>query len=122
MSRPLRGHKVSKLVEAVLSTLRTAPSCPGSRGFTTTFENGLAAACLRGQGISCSGPTTISSLSFRMFMLVFLVCHVLNYGYAENNNNDDNNKKKRQQWGSGVPWCPVLVSFCVGVLGCDALE
>lgn len=30
----------------------------------------------------------ISSLSFRMFMLVFPVCHVLNYEYA------DNNKKK----------------------------
>lgn len=27
----------------------------------------------------------ISSLSFRMFMLVFPVCHVLNYEYAEKN-------------------------------------
>lgn len=76
------------------------------------FENGLAAACLRGRGSGRSGLTTISSLSFRMFMLVFPVCHVLNYEYAENNNNDDNNdnnKKKKQQLeqGIGVPWCPV---------------
>lgn len=42
----------------------------------------------------------ISSLSFRMFMFVFPVCHVLNYEYAENNN-----KKQQQQQhnaGSGV--------------------
>lgn len=26
-------------------------------------------------------------------MLVFPVCHVLNYEYAENNNNTDNNNK-----------------------------
>lgn len=32
------------------------------------------------------GHVMISSLSFRMFMLVFPVCHVLNYEYAENNN------------------------------------
>lgn len=95
MSRPLRGHKVSELVDVVLSTRRTATSCPASRCDIMIFENGLAAACLRGRGSGRSGRTTISSLSFRMFMLVFPVCHVLNYEYAENNNNDDNDDNKK---------------------------
>lgn len=75
--------------------LRTAMSCPASRCFIMTFENDLTAACLRGQGSGRLGRATISSLSFRMFMLVFPVCHVLNYEYAENNNNDNNNNNKK---------------------------
>lgn len=38
----------------------------------------------------------ISSLSFRMFMFVFPVCHVLNYEYAENNNKKNNNNNTMQ--------------------------
>lgn len=35
-----------------------------------------------------------------MFMLVFPVCHVLNYEYAENNNNDNNKKKNSNKNGA----------------------
>lgn len=86
------------------------------------FENGLAAACLRGRGSGRSGRTTISSLSFRMFMLVFPVCHVLNYEYAENNNNDDNNDNKKKNSNKnravaspGVQSERVFVLVCVCV-------
>lgn len=89
-----------------------------------SFENNLTAACLRGRGSGCLGRATISSLSFRMFMLVFPVCHVLKYEYAENNNND-NNKKKKETASRMQQRRPLVSSlseslFCV--LGGDVLE
>lgn len=58
------------------------------------------------------GGHRISSLSFRMFMLVFPVCHVLNYEYAENN-------KKQQQHNVQPQW---IISWCYTLTACPVSQ
>lgn len=75
-----------------------------------SFKSGIAAACLWGQSLSWPMGHMISSLSFRMFMLVFPVCHVLNYEYAENNKKPTSKTRGGIMVSSLIQWCSTLTA------------